>query len=235
MNSSKPTGKIGILSGVGPLAGAYVLEEAIIHASKKYGAVEDSEYPDFVLVSHGIDGVGSEADLSSHFEREMVTGVRSLEQAGCTIIGIACNTAHMYSRSIEAAVGVEFVNIIEETALAAAETDKTYLLLTSRSSREQRLHEHYFEKYGVKYAYVDDPTQKNLDKVIGLVMAGRLAEAAQIMDMIFNSSIEAGFTAVVAGCTELPIAIKHGHSHPGLFVINSSHILAKALVERAYR
>jgi hypothetical protein len=48
-------GLIGIVSGLGPLAGSDVLEQALTYAAEAYGATEDAEYPDIVLFSRGIE------------------------------------------------------------------------------------------------------------------------------------------------------------------------------------
>ena len=42
-------GLIGIVSGLGPLAGSDVLDKLYQHAARRYHAVEDVDYPDVLL------------------------------------------------------------------------------------------------------------------------------------------------------------------------------------------
>ena len=91
-NSTKH--KVGIVSGVGPLAGSDVFGKLLAYAATHYGAVEDCEYPDAILVSHGIIGVDNTATLSNAFEVEVADMVHWLEAQGATVIGIACRHRH---------------------------------------------------------------------------------------------------------------------------------------------
>jgi aspartate/glutamate racemase len=95
--------KIGIVSGIGPLAGSDVFAKLLKYAADTFDAVEDSQYPDVVLVSHGIEGVDNIGTLNPQFEKDIVSMVSQLEQNQANIIGIACNTAHIY-------LGLEFLN-----------------------------------------------------------------------------------------------------------------------------
>ena len=66
-------GLIGIVSGLGPLAGSDVLAKALAYAATEYGAVEDADYPDVVLFSHGID----DFDSTGNIEEDFVRGARA--------------------------------------------------------------------------------------------------------------------------------------------------------------
>lgn len=227
--------KIGLVSGVGPLAGANVLEKIYRYAAKQYNAVEDAEYPEVVLINRGIEGVDNTATLNNNFRDGIVSIVKQLEQNGATTIGIACNTAHLFLQDIKTSDQVTIVNLIDEVSRCVSKTDKRYLLLTSASSRKQRLYHEYLDKYNVNYQEVNQDQQNLLDEAIGLVMAYKLKDAGKLLEKVLEQAKKDGFTAVIAGCTELPIAVENTVSHFGLDIVDSNYILASVLADNYYQ
>lgn len=226
--------KIGIVSGIGPLAGADVLEKVFKHAALEHSAVEDAEYPDVVLVNHGIDGVDNIGTLNNDFEAAIVSMVNQLEDNGATVVGIACNTAHIYLDKIAVGKKTAFVNLIDKVALEASKKKQKYLLLTSATSKQQKLYHSYLEKYEVDFVETLPEQQKLLDEAIGLVMAYKLKEAGKLLATVLKEAQEQGFKAIIAGCTELPIAIDNAEGQQKLKVIDSNHVLAKSLADSYY-
>ena len=227
--------KIGIVSGIGPLAGADVLAKTFKNAAKIYGAVEDNDYPDLLLLNHGIEGVDNIGTLNATFENEIVDMVHQLEVQGCNIIGIACNTAHAYLDKIKTKPQTTFVNLVDTVSNVAKQTDHNYLLLTSSTSKQQRLYHEYLDKHAVRFQETTRQQQVLLDKAIGLVMAHKLDEAGELLEKVLKSAKSKGYNAVIAGCTELPIAIAHCKDIQGIYVIDSNEELAKGLLKSYYR
>ncbi len=233
MKTAQPS-KIGIVSGIGPLAGSDVLAKVFKNAAEMYDAVEDSEYPDLLLLNHGIEGVDNIGTLNGTFEREIVDMVRYLEAQGCNVIGIACNTAHTYLDKITTKPQTKFVNLIDTVSGVAKQAGHDYLLLTSSTSKQQKLYHGYLNKHAVPFQESTQEQQALLDKAIGLVMAYKLNEAGLLLDKVLKSAKSQGHNAVIAGCTELPIAIAQCRDLHGLNVIDSNNELAKALLKKYY-
>lgn len=227
--------KIGIVSGIGPLAGSDVLTKVFKNAAEIYGAVEDSEYPDLLLLNHGVEGVDSIGTLNDAFEKEIVAMVHHLEAQGCDVIGIACNTAHTYLHKIKTKPQTTFVNLIDTVSKVAKEAGQSYLLLTSSTSKQQKLYHGYLDKYAVPFQESNQEQQALLDQAIGLVMSYKLDEAGSLIETVFKSAKSQGHSAVIAGCTELPIAIEHCKDLSRLKVIDSNDELAKALLDKYYK
>lgn len=227
--------KIGIVSGIGPLAGSDVLAKVFKNAAKLYGAVEDNEYPDLLLLNHGIEGVDSIGTLNDTFKKDVVNMVQQLEAKGATVIGIACNTAHVYLDDIKIKPQTTLVNLIDIVAKEAAKQPEQYLLLTSSTSKQQKLYHSYLEKYGVIFEETTTQQQKWLDQAIGLIMAHDLEAAGKILEKVLAEAADAGFKAVIAGCTELPIALDTCLNKHGLSFIDSNYLLAQTLNKHYYK
>jgi aspartate racemase len=234
MKTTSPP-KLGIVSGIGPLAGSDVLAKTFKNAAKLYGAIEDSEYPDLLLLNHGVEGVDNIGTLNDTFEKEIVDMVHHLEVQGCNIIGIACNTAHTYLDKIKTKPQTTFVNLIDTVSKVAKEAGHSYLLLTSSTSKQQKLYHGYLDKHAVPFQESTKKQQILLDEAIGLVMAYKLDEAGELLEEVLKSAKSEGYDAVIAGCTELPIAIAHCKDLQGMYVIDSNEELAKAMLRNYYK
>lgn len=234
MSSFKPSHQIGLLSGIGPLAGSDILNKIYKYSALKYGAIEDCEYPDLILINHGIEGVDNLGTVGSKFESELVEGVNKLELAGAGVMGIACNTAHLYLNKIKLADQTRLVNLIEAVSVEAAEVNVNYLLLTSNTSKKQQLYPSYLKNLGVKFNETTAGQQKLLDDTIGLVMSYELEKAEYLLSKLLDKALDDGVQGIIIGCTELPIVFNSAVYSSKFKVHDSNQILAEKLVDSYY-
>ena len=224
-------GLIGIVSGLGPLAGSDVLDKALAYAAATYGAVEDADYPDIVLFSHGIEHFDSTGGFDDNFVRELVAVVQEIELHRPTVLGIACNTAHLHLAELRKHTRAHVVNLIEETAEAAAAHELNYLLLCSSATRRAGLYHEALRRRGVRFLDVSEVDQLEVDDVVQAVMAHDVeAAAAQLDELILRIESEP-FNAIIAGCTELPMAFDLTDVADEIPVVDSNRVLAHALVD----
>jgi aspartate racemase len=187
-----------------------------------------------LLINHGIKGVDNTGSLNNIFESEIELMIGSLESMGATIIGIACNTAHVYIDRFKVKPHTTLINLIDMVAKESPQLPSDYLLLTSSTSKNQKLYHTYLDRYGVKFQETNESQQNMLDEAISLVMAHKLKESGRIIDRVLLSAKQQGFSAVIAGCTELPIAIANSKNKFNLHIIDSNEVLAKALLKKYY-
>jgi aspartate/glutamate racemase len=228
--------KIGIASGIGPLAGADVLTKLFAYAADQHAAHEDDEYPDVLLLNHGIRGVDYTATLNERFKAEIIDMVLQLEKGGATIIGIACNTEHYYLGDIEKVLSTaKIVNLIEAVAQTAGEDHrKPFGLLTSNSTRAQKLYHEYLKRSQVQFIETTDDQQALLDQAIDAVMAHKNQVANRLVEKVINEmKKQHNLTQFIAGCTELPIAIG-SNSPKDITLIDSNFVTAKGLADAYY-
>lgn len=208
MKKPIPAKKIGIVSGFGPLAGSDVLAKILAYSAKKYGAVEDYEYPQVALVSRGVKGFDEKATMDDKFLSAVLNTIDELDLLGADIIGIACNSAHIYYGQIAAYSKAPVVNLIYEVAKAAPKQGKS-LLLSSLATKNAKIYTKALDKQGADYIVPNKNTQKLVDKAIHLVMANKLKEAKQKINSALMLETRK-YDIIIAGCTELPLCLRFG-------------------------
>jgi aspartate racemase len=232
--SNKKT--IALIGGLGPLAGSDVLRKIFEYAADGYSAMNDADYPNVVLVSQGMSDFDETGNISPLFESEILSVVDQLDSHHPTLMGMACNTAHLYVDSIRKHTSAEFINIVEATVREASKQQGHYLILSSSTTRRSGLYYNEFNKQNVDYSDIDDQEQAVVDNIIGLVMVNKIDEANKVSNELLEK-LAAKYpqaTGVIAGCTELPIAFRNVTAPSGVTIIESNMCLAKALVDAYY-
>src|SRR4051794_924820 len=102
---------IGILGGMGPQASAK-LYELLIEGTQKYtAAAVDEDYPEIVLISAPVPNFISNKNELQNAKQLLIERTKLLETAGCTINGLACNTAHILLPELQLVTKVPFLSI----------------------------------------------------------------------------------------------------------------------------
>lgn len=198
--------KIGIVSGMGASAGAYLLRQ-LITACQKNGAACDADFPEIFLhsvQSEGLDKHGI-ADWWT-LEMELGTSVARLNHCGADRIIIACNTAHVFWNMLQEYSHAEILNMVD---IAVEGTQgKIVGVMSSATTREEKLYENALEKAGATCLHVHSYQQKILDDVIDHVIKGTNDrwDKEQLISII-DSLRSRGAKNVILGCTELPVVM----------------------------
>lgn len=237
MNETKytPSLSIGILGGMGPSASADFYTKLVRIAQYEYRAEQDTDFPTVYLYSLALRGF-DETGFSDPEEvkKQLIEGVKKLTTFGCDFITIPCNTVHYFMTEMQQAVTVPILSILEVVAKEAVTAGHTKVgLLSSQSTRELRLYEEAFANVSVDTISATDEEQTLVNEVIRHVMGGAQDENdTAILKKIADRFIAEGASAVVLGCTELPLAIKQTDvSYP---LLNSIEILARTALKRTY-
>jgi aspartate racemase len=231
-----PSSKIGIISGFGPLAGADVASKIFQYAAEHYGAVEDYEYPNLALISQGVAGFDNQGAITADFKPGILEIVEQLNKVEASVIGIACNTAHLFYEPLNSVSNAPIINLIEEV-VAAVDAHKSGrpLLLSSSTTKNTKLYTDKLDSCHIAYVAPSGKIQKLVDQAIHLVMAHKLVKAGQKIDEIIHQVGTENFDFIVAACTELPIAIAYSKIKTDYQIIDSNQILAQALTDYYYR
>jgi len=224
---------IGILGGMGPEA-TLDLYRYIISLTP---ADKDQDHLEVLIYSNPripdrtkaiVDG--EESPLPS-----LIESAKLLEKAGAGIIAMPCNTAHHFLPEIQKEIRIPILNMISETCreLRVRLPDKkTVGLLASSGTVRSGVYHRGLSEVGVRILVPDGGDQQRIQSAISNVKAGARDQSAR---KVFESAafrlVEAGATAIVLGCTEVPLAFDPDRlACPSL---NSTKILARAAVDWA--
>jgi aspartate racemase len=203
---------LGILGGMGPLAGAQFL----LRLTLLTPAERDQDHIPAVLWSDPRIPDRTAARLHGGEDPlpALLRGIRGLEAAGCGAIAIPCNTAHGWYEAMQAATPLPILHIVDAAAedlrrqgLAGARVG----LMATAGTLAMRLYQERFDALG--HAVITPDEAQMRDRVgpgIALVKANRVAEAYAPLAEVARSLIARGAEAVVLGCTEIPLGIQAG-------------------------
>jgi aspartate racemase len=227
-------GVVGVLGGMGPLA-------TIDFMSKMMALTEASTDQDHVPVV--VSSIPQVPDRTEAFRGEgispvaaMVDSAQRLVAARAGLVVIACNTAHLWYDEIEGAIGLPMIHLvdaaIEDAAMLAGPEGRIGLLGTDATLASGL----YVNRaapasmpQGVHWLL---PTAGEMIELvmpgIAAVKAGRLESAASLLLAAAQALMQRGATAIILGCTEIPVVLNKGNSP--LPVIDATAALARRAV-----
>jgi len=164
----------------------------------------------------------------------MVESGRMLEEWGAQLLAIPCNTAHGFLADVQEGVGIEILDMI---SLVARELEKLAprgariaLLATAAAGKARVFHD---RMDGYDLMIPRDPIHQDL--VAGAILQVKLedrVEEPRRKLLAAVESLDAEPAAVIAGCTEVELALAAGDNPwPVLFPME---LLAQEIVDRAW-
>ena len=201
--------RLGILGGMGPAASA----EFVLRLVAQTPARCDQEHIPFVLwnnphVPDRSTSLRNKNDLPLPFLQE---GIRILKAARCDLIVIPCNTAHFwYDDMVKLRVPIiHIVDSVTDALRDAGVAAGTIGVMGTQATIELGLYQYKLNKAGWTCIV---PTKEEMDTLvqpaIDLVKAGDMIKSHAMLMSVVDSLITRGATAVVLGCTEIPLAIR---------------------------
>jgi aspartate racemase len=216
---------IGVIGGIGPLAGAHVYERLV----RLTPASSDQEHPSVVLLSRPFPSRiahltgGGDSPLPY-----LVDAVRSLRAFGCTVLALASATTHAYREAVERRTGTRIVDgLAATTAELSARHATDGVVFCSSPTRRLGLYERTWPA-DVGLHYPTDTEQLSLDRLIDGVKSGK--GSAETLRTLIDRYTGNGMVCVL-GCTELPVLWQPREPADG--VISVSDAIAAAAVTEA--
>jgi aspartate racemase len=168
----------------------------------------------------------------------LLRGLRWLERAGATCVAMPCNTAHAYRVQLQARTSVEILDMVSLTLRAArAEVPELRRIgvLATRGTRRAALYENAARALALEVVQVEEQVQARcVDPAISAIKEGKDSELTlELIALAVGALAAAGAQAVVAGCTEIPVAL--GDEPVELLVIDSTRCLVQGAIERTSR
>lgn len=223
---------IGVLGGMGPAATAdfYAKLVRATPAVTDQGHVRTLIWSDPTIPDRTAALIASGPDPLPL----LVAGARRLQDAGAAFIVMPCNTAHAFLGRVRERVEVPFLHMVDETCryvLDRLAVARVGLLATTATVRAG-LYQDALEAAGVTVLAPDPGAQTQVMDAIARVKAGSTGvETRALIHQASTTLVERGAQAVIAGCTELPIALA-GACVP-VPVVDPAEVLADAAVAYA--
>ncbi len=235
---------IGVLGGLGPYAGLDLVRALFDETSAR----TDQEHLPVALVSYP----GRIPDRSTWIADQsapspvppMLAVLSMLDAAGCTVVGVPCNTAHapVLFEALRAGIAGTPMRLVHIVDAIVADIERTMPavhrvgVLATDSSIGNRLHQIGLEASGREALVPDPDVQAHVHASIFDAAWGLKAHSspvdpqarAVLLDAIEHLAAH-GAEAVILGCTELPLAVPEA-SHAGVPLVNSTRALARALI-----
>lgn len=240
------TGIIGVVGGVGPYAGLDLTRKLFDQTE----ASCDQDHLPVVLFSLP----GSIPDRTRFLldETEENAGevigeiLLRLADAGATVAGIPCNTAHsprILDPALlmlhEADTDMRFVHMIDEVIRWIREhlPEATRIgVLSTLGTYETGLYQDALRSAGIEPLFPDAAGRQRVQEAISSPVYGIKAqsspvrpEARQVLEAEAEQLAEQGAQGIILGCTELPLALT-ASAVRGVPLIDATHVLARALI-----
>ncbi len=203
---------LGVLGGMGPLASA----QFMLRLTLLTPADRDQDHIPAVLWSDPRVPDRTRGKLSGGDDPLpwLLRGIAGLKQAGAGAIAIPCNTAHGWYQEMAEAAGLPILHIVD----AAAEDLRRLRigpgkigLMGTAATLAMRLYQERLSSQGWDCIVPDDDQMaRYVSPSIALVKANHVQEAYEPLALIANDLAARGATAVVLGCTEIPLGIQAG-------------------------
>ncbi|WP_428488376.1 aspartate/glutamate racemase family protein [Rhodopila sp.] len=227
---------LGILGGMGPLASA----QFMVRLTLLTQANRDQEHIPAVLWSDPRvpDRIAGRAGTGPDPLPWLLRGVDGLRQAGCGAIAIPCNTAHGWYEAMANVAGVPILHIVDAAAADLRRngmTSGTIGVMATQTTLDMRLYQDRLGEQGWTCIQPDaDRMQRLVEPATALVKANRVAEAYLPLLEVVNSLGARGASAVVLGCTEIPLGILAGPASAlRVPVVDTIDALARAAIQWA--
>jgi aspartate racemase len=224
---------LGVLGGMGPLASAqFMLRLTLLtQAGRDQDHIPAVLWSDPRIPDRTAARLGTGPDPLPWLMR----GIDGLRAAGCGAIAIPCNTAHGWYEPMAKDAGVPILHIVDAAGADLRRigvTSGTIGLMGTAATLAMKL---YQDRLGAQGWDIITPETTEMDRLvtpaIAAVKANRVAAAYQPLAEVVNSLASRGATAVVLGCTEIPLGIHAGPADDlRVPVVDTIDALARAAI-----
>lgn len=238
---------IGVVGGIGPYAGLDLVRKIFDETVAKF----DQEHLPVILISLS-DEIGDRTAFllgtsSKNPAHSLVEVLKRLEQAGATVAGIPCNTAHapkifdvVRAGISQQKLSIKLFHMIEETARFIQQhvpQVKNFGLLSTTGTAKSRIYQQALEAKGFRVIVPSEEIQNEKvhpaihDSTYGIKAFSNpvTARARQNLMEAIHWLRKQGAEAIILGCTEIPLAIPE-KSIDSIPLIDPTFILARSLI-----
>ncbi len=228
--------RAGIIGGMGPEATVDLFRKII----RNTPAASDQEHIPIV-----IDNYPQIPDRTAYLKGRgpsplpfLFESVERLERAGADFLCMPCNTAHYFIDELRSKASVPFISMIEavlDEFKSRGSTGGKIGLLATDGTLIGRVYHRVFESAGIEIYDFDAETQALTMRAIYLLKAGKLEEAVETLKGVIKRAIDAGYSFLIAGCTEVPVLLAHLGDFRQIQIVDATEVLSRRVVSFALK
>jgi len=230
--------RIGVLGGMGPSATVDFMEKII----QLTPATRDQEHLPVIVANlpHVPDRSSAILGMGPDPLDALLAGIDVLNDAHVGVIAIPCNSSHHWYAQIAAHSRAPVIHIAQScvAAIATQSEDRPVrvAVLATRGALASGFYQQALRERGIDFLVPDAATgQDHVDACIRAVKGGDVRAGATAFAHALEALAATGATAVIMGCTELPIAAQAAQAARAaeltpLTLVDSSLELARATV-----
>src|SRR3989344_2412250 len=237
---------LGIYGGVGPLSHVQ-FEKELLAESYARGARADQDHPVWILVNGAAtpDRTSSLLNGQTPSVPHMNHFAKVLENAGADYMFVICNTAHGYHKDVQRELAIPWVHlmrIVAEYIVKTMPQVNNVGILGTDATIKLRLYHDALEKFNLKpiSPEVGSKTQQDVmdaiyNKTFGVKATGDSVSKKAENHLInaANFLVEQGAQVVIAGCTEISVALTK-EIYPKVPIIDPLKIAAAVALDIAF-
>ena len=164
----------------------------------------------------------------------LIEGAQHLADAGAAFYVVTWNGAHAFLPRVREAVNLDYVSIVEVTAEHASSLPHVRKagLLATDATLESRLYQDALRAFEIESVLPSERDQHTVMEIVYAVKSGRLRDTQRAEPVkIADCMVEQGADAIIAACTEIPLAITEDESPRPL--IDPALLLANRVAHEA--
>lgn len=240
---------IGIVGGVGPLAGLDIFKKII---EETIASIDQEHLP--VILSSQPHRIADRTAFLKDSSQEnpgfaLLRIIKELEATGAQVAAIPCNTAHakpIFDVIIQELKNsnseIQLLHLVKETAKFIKENYPNLKVgvLSTTGTRDSALYKDILTSYGIENIAPDDDIQHIVHEAIYNKEYGIKAFSSPVSSRAQDDLIRAievlknqGAELIVLACTELPLALT-ADSYFELPMVDPNRILARALIQHTF-
>lgn len=206
---------IGIIGGMGPEASA----QFYINLTKRTAAACDADHYHVIIDSNAKipDRTAFILDKGPTPVPALIQSAKRLETAGAQVACIPCITAHNFYEQIQSAVSMRVINAVEQVnhhiQQCYPDVKKVGVLCTT-GTKKMAIYDRYLPNLQLLYPNEQDQVQLVMRAIYGEngIKSGNTGqEPTALLQSAAEQLIAKGAELIIAGCTEIPLALKVHH------------------------
>jgi len=227
MTTTEPV--LGVLGGMGPAATA----DFMARLARLTPADRDQDHIPTIVYSDPTTPDRSDAILGNGPSPlpALTRGVDFLNQAGCALIAIPCNSAHYWYDDLAERSTAPVAHIVDATAvrLRAEAGVRTAGVLATDGTTRSGIYSRRLDSFGITAVDLTDLGDDNpVMRGIRELKAGAEATARDLLHQAGRELVRRGAQALVLGCTDVSAALAGITAIDGAPVLDASDCLARA-------